>query len=79
MAPNLSEDEIDDLLYLARVGAKDDLIALLTDLCTREKCTIAALLETARDEFSGNGALHMAAANGHDGTSKTLFQVQFGE
>ena len=67
MAPNLSEDEIDDLLYLARVGEKDDFIALGNELRSRETCTIANLLEVAKDEASGNGVLHMAAANGHDG------------
>jgi hypothetical protein len=67
MAPNLSEDEIDDLLYLARVGEKDDFISLINELSNRENCTIASLVESGRDETSGNGALHMAAANGHDG------------
>ena len=68
MAPNLSEDEIDDLLYLARVGEKDEFAALTKELCVRENCAAIDLLEAARDnETSGNGALHMAAANGHDG------------
>lgn len=68
MAPALSEDEIDDLLYLARVGEKDEFVALQNELCGREKCTVTELLEAARDtETNGNGVLHMAAANGHDG------------
>jgi hypothetical protein len=69
MAPNLSEDEIDDLLYFARVGEKHDFEALANELGHRERCTFAKILESARDETSGNGVLHMAAANGHD--SKT--------
>ena len=67
MAPNLSEDEIDELLYLVRIGDRDDFIALTKELGNRERCTIANLLETAKDGASGNGVLHMAAANGHDG------------
>jgi hypothetical protein len=68
MAPALSEDEIEDLLYLARVGEKDEFFALQNELCEREKCAVIELLEAARDtETSGNGVLHMAAANGHDG------------
>ncbi|KAG0646646.1 Ankyrin repeat-containing YAR1 [Hyphodiscus hymeniophilus] len=66
MAPIISEDEIDDLLYLARVGEKDDLIALINELGNRESCTIANLLEIAKDDTNGNGVLHMAAANGHN-------------
>jgi hypothetical protein len=67
MAPNFSEDEIDDLLYLARVGEKDEFVTLTKELCERENCTVTDLLETASEnETSGNGVLHMAAANGHD-------------
>lgn len=67
MPTTLSEDEIDDLLYLARTGDKDEFRTLKEELCTREKVALAGLLETARDEASGNGVLHMAAANGHHG------------
>lgn len=75
MAPNLSEDETDDLLYLARVGEKEEFIALTNELGNREKCTIVNLLEVVRDETSGNGVLHMAAANGHDGKGPTRFTI----
>lgn len=67
MAPTLSEDEIDDLLYLARTGEDTDFSILTLELCEREKITITQLLEAAKDEESGNGVLHMAAANGHHG------------
>lgn len=73
MAPTLSEDQIDDLLYLARVGEKGEFISMQNELCEREKCTLTDLLEAARDnETSGNGVLHMAAANGHDGEANCL-------
>ncbi|KAJ5050735.1 uncharacterized protein L3040_002606 [Drepanopeziza brunnea f. sp. 'multigermtubi'] len=65
MAPALSEDEIDDLLYFARTGDTQEFDALKEELCAREKVGAMELLTTARDEESGNGVLHMAAANGH--------------
>jgi hypothetical protein len=68
MAPKLSEDEIDDLLYFARVGDKAEFNTLKDELCKRENLSDEQLVEVARDEESGNGVLHMAAANGHSGT-----------
>lgn len=68
MAPKLSEDEIDDLLYFARIGDKTEFNSLKDELCKRENLSDVQLLEAARDEESGNGLLHMAAANGHSGT-----------
>ncbi|KAH6719455.1 ankyrin repeat-containing domain protein [Leptodontidium sp. MPI-SDFR-AT-0119] len=65
MAPTLSEDEIDDLLYFARVGEKGEFDALKEELCKREKVDVVELVRSARDSESGNGILHMAAANGH--------------
>ena len=72
MAPKLEEDEIDDLLYLARTGEREEFEVLKNELCTREKVTEVELLEAARDEESGNGVLHMAAANGHSGMTSLL-------
>lgn len=73
MTPNLSEDEIDDLLYFARTGEKEDFNTLKEELCKREKITAVELLEAARDEQSGNGVLHMAAANGYHGKFLACF------
>lgn len=67
MAPNLSEDELDDLIYCARVGELSEFCGDIEGLCTREKCSLVDILESAVDAESGNGALHMAAANGHSG------------
>lgn len=69
MAPKFSEDEIDDLIYFARVGEKDEFETLREELCKREGCSTTELLENARDSESGNGVLHMSAANGHHGNS----------
>lgn len=67
MPATLSEDEIDDLLYLARTGENEEFNALKEELCKRENVSLAGLLEDAKDEMSGNGVLHMAGANGHHG------------
>jgi hypothetical protein len=65
MQPQLSEDEIDDLLYFARTGEVGDFNELKDALCEREKVTIMNLFQAAKD-MSGNSVLHMAAANGHN-------------
>ncbi|KAK7954662.1 Ankyrin repeat-containing domain protein [Apiospora saccharicola] len=71
MAPKLTADEIDDLIYLARAGEDAELTVLLKELADREKVTIADVLDAAKDE-SGATCLHMAAANGH---SKTVTHI----
>ncbi|KAG9241766.1 ankyrin repeat-containing domain protein, partial [Calycina marina] len=62
----ISEENIDDLLYFARVGDKDEFDFLRTSICIREKVKLAELLEYTKEKHSGNGPMHMAAANGHD-------------
>lgn len=84
MAPTLSEDEIDDLLYYARTGDLEEFATLRDELCKRENLgpeAFVELIRVAKDEHSGNGVLHMAAANGHDGklyisTIVLLFQTR---
>ncbi|RYP63789.1 hypothetical protein DL771_009122 [Monosporascus sp. 5C6A] len=67
MAPNLSEDEIDDLIYLARAGEDAELAWMLKELAAREGVTEKEILEAARDDGQAT-CLHMAAANGHSKT-----------
>ncbi|KAK6075499.1 ankyrin repeat containing protein yar1 [Seiridium cupressi] len=71
MAPKISEDEIDDLIYVARAGEDAELTQLLKELAEREKVSVAEVLEAARDEGKAT-CLHMAAANGH---SKTVTHI----
>lgn len=66
MAPQLSEDEIDDLLYAARTGDNDELTTLLSSLAEREKVSPAEILTSAKDEGKST-CLHMATGNGHLG------------
>ncbi|KAF2491980.1 ankyrin [Lophium mytilinum] len=74
MAPtiSLSEDAIDDLLYLARVNETSELSSYLSELCAQHHASAASILEAAVDEASGNTSLHYAAANGHLDTLKVL-------
>ena len=68
MAPQLSEDESDDLIYFARAGENDDLVDSVTALADREKVSPAQILLAARDESTKSTTLHMATGNGHLGT-----------
>ena len=64
---SLTTYQIDDLLYLARVGDTTDL-KTTTDLFAKSLSTTpTTILAAAVDKDSGNGLLHMAAANGHTG------------
>ena len=67
MAPQLSEDEIDDLIYFARTGENDDLMETVTALADREKVTPAEIVLAAKDESNKSTTLHMATGNGHLG------------
>ncbi|KAK3374220.1 ankyrin repeat-containing domain protein [Lasiosphaeria ovina] len=62
--PQLSEDEVDDLLYSARTGDTDELSTLLATLAAREKLSPAEILASAKDEGKST-CLHMATGNGH--------------
>ncbi|KAI0135854.1 ankyrin [Daldinia grandis] len=64
MAPNLSEDEISDLIYLARTGEDAELTGMVQELADRESATRAEIIAAARDDGKAT-CLHMAAANGH--------------
>lgn len=66
MAPQLSEDEIDDILYFARTGEYEDLNETLKALAEREKASAAEVLLAAKDERNAT-TLHMATGNGHLG------------
>lgn len=63
----LTTDQIDDLLYLARVGDTTDLKTATDLLAKNLSTTPTTILAAAVDKDSGNGLLHMAAANGHTG------------
>lgn len=74
MAPNLSEDEIDDLIYLARAGEDAELAWMLKELAVREGVTEEEVLEATRDDSQAT-CLHMAAANGNSKTVTFLLSL----
>jgi hypothetical protein len=64
----LDEDAVDEILYLARANEAADLASYLSELSAQTKQSSAELVTAAIDPYSKNGALHYAAANGHNGT-----------
>lgn len=73
--PTITTDQIDDLLYLARHGETTDLIAVIDVSAKTLSTTPGTILTAAVDKDSGNGLLHMAAANGHTGLSHRAIGV----
>ena len=63
----LSEDSIDEILYLARANEPAELSTYVAELATQTGVAPGDVLLGAVDAFSKNSALHYAAANGHDG------------
>ncbi|KAK4972618.1 ankyrin repeat-containing protein [Elasticomyces elasticus] len=68
----LAEDEIDDVLYLARANEEQELSQLLNQLAIRYHCQARDILEHSVDPQSGNTSLHYCAANGLDTLLQTL-------
>ena len=66
---SLSDDDIDDLLYVARANDHEALNSFLDVISTKYNASNAAILSSAIDAESGNTMLHYAGANGHNGTS----------
>ncbi|PSR87092.1 ankyrin repeat-containing domain protein, partial [Coniella lustricola] len=77
MAPNLSEDEIDDLVYFARAGEAADLNETLTALAAREGVSSAEILASAKDAGKST-CLHMATGNGNLEIVKILVEAFLG-
>jgi hypothetical protein len=65
---SLDEDAVDEILYLARANEPTELASYLSELSAHTKRSSADLVAAAIDPYSKNGALHYAAANGHNGT-----------
>ena len=69
--PQITEDEIDDLVYFARAGELEDLQTVVAQLAERENVSPAAILAAAKDEGKST-CLHMATGNGHLGMSVSI-------
>ena len=72
---SLTVDDIDDLLYLARLGETTELKAAIDLSAKTLSTTPHTILAAAVDKESSNGLLHMAAANGHVGLFSWTFRV----
>jgi hypothetical protein len=68
MAPKLTEDEIDDLIYFSRAGEQEDLTEAIKTLAERENASPAEIVAAAQDASNKSTCLHMATGNGHLGT-----------
>ncbi|OAA72387.1 Ankyrin repeat-containing domain protein [Cordyceps fumosorosea ARSEF 2679] len=73
MAPQLTEDEIDDLIYFARAGEDTDLMESVIALAEREKVAPAVILMATKDKGKST-VLHMATGNGHLETVRKVIQ-----
>ena len=62
--PTLSDDEIDDLLYLARIDDLDSLKAGIHTIALAQNASPEDILTATIQPISGNSLMHMAAANG---------------
>ena len=66
--PHVDEDTSLDILYCARVGDLDELKTTLSNFASSLAVPLPStlsVLDTARDELTGNTAMHYAAANNH--------------
>ncbi|KAL8740218.1 MAG: hypothetical protein Q9190_007058 [Brigantiaea leucoxantha] len=64
MLLNLDEDDIDDLLYLARTNDVKDLQASIGKLPQSHNVSSEDIITSIIDPVNGNSLLHMASANG---------------
>lgn len=71
----LTVDDIDDLLFLARLGETTELKAAINLFAKTLSKTPHTILAAAVNKDSSNGLLHMAAANGHVDTLKELLTL----
>jgi hypothetical protein len=69
---NLTEDEVDDILYFARANELQDLQTTLSEYATTHSTTEVTICAAALDPTSQNTPLHYAAANGHIGATFAL-------
>ncbi|KAI9662576.1 MAG: hypothetical protein M1821_008743 [Bathelium mastoideum] len=73
--PNLSEEDIDDILYFARTNDLSELRTILTSLAGQTGHSQVDTLLAARDPDSDNTVAHYAAANGFDDLLKWLLTL----
>lgn len=77
MSMSLKLDEVDDLLYFARVNEANDLQQTISELAQEYHSSAENIISLAIDPDSGNSILHFVSANGFSDLLKSLLaQVQ---
>jgi hypothetical protein len=69
----LTEDEIDDILYCARANELAELRNYIDSVAKRLEVEPSRVVTAAVDPYTGNCALHYAAANGLTGMLSLFF------
>ncbi|KAE8224119.1 hypothetical protein CF319_g2952 [Tilletia indica] len=72
---SLSDETLDDLLYLARAGETDDLREALGTATSQHAGSTTERVLTAAVNEQGNGLLHYSCANGHLTTVEYLLPL----
>jgi hypothetical protein len=72
----LTEDQVDELLYLARTG-EEEFETFAISICKELDIDLKVLFSAVWNEENGNGLLHYSAANGH--LCIFPFHVQFSD
>lgn len=62
--PELTLDDVDDLIYFTRVSEAEDLKATISSLAQKHNCREGDIVSAAVDPDSGNTLLHYCSANG---------------
>lgn len=62
--PELSLDEIDDLIYFTRAHEVEDLYNTIATLAQNHKCSEGDIINATIDPDSGNSLIHYCSANG---------------
>lgn len=62
--PELTPDDIDDLVYFTRVNEPEDLKSTISTLTQQHSCKESDIISAAIDPGSGNTLLHYCSANG---------------
>lgn len=68
MMIELTEEQIDDILFYARTGELEELQICIKELSQAKSVSEVDIIVASVEERSQNTPLHMAAANGQLGT-----------
>lgn len=73
--PSLTDDQIDELLYLARTNSLSDLREAVSTFSKSQNTSPQNILLATIDPESGNSLLHMTSANGCMGSLTPVMTI----